>query len=79
MAIRAYRTRENLTQDELAKILGIKKAYVSNIENQRDYVTLDQAIRFAEAFKEPKDLRMTFALQDMVDRTGVNIKVKLVA
>lgn len=79
MAIRAYRTREDLTQEELANKLGVKKSYISNLENQRDFVTLDQAIRFAKVFKEPTSLWMTFALQDMVDRTGVSAKVKLVA
>lgn len=79
MAVRAYRTREGLTQEELANKLGVKKSYISNIENQRDFITLEQAIRFAKAFKEPESLWMTYALQDMVDRTGRNLKVKLVA
>ncbi len=79
MALKAYRTREDLTQEQLATKLDVKKSYISNIENQRDYVTLEQAIRFAKVFKEPAGLWMTFALQDMVDRTGVHAKVKLVA
>lgn len=79
MAVKAYRTREGLTQEQLAEKLGLKKSYISNIENKRDFVTLEQAIRFAKAFKEPAKVWMTFALQDMVDRTGVDVKVKLVA
>lgn len=79
MALRAYRTREDLTQEELAEMLEVKKSYISNIENKRDFVTVEQATRFAKIFKEPVSIWVTFALQDLVDRAGVNAKVKLVA
>lgn len=78
MALKAYRTREDLTQEELANMLDVKKSYISNIENKRDFVTVEQATKFAKAFKEPANIWVTFALQDLVDRAGVNAKVKLV-
>lgn len=75
MALRAYRTREDLTQSELAEILGVKKSYISNLENKRDFVTLEQAIKFANAFKEPVTIWMRWAIQDMIDRTGESVEV----
>ena len=79
MTLRAYRTRESLTQEELADKLGTKKDYISNLENKRDFVTVDQAMKFAKRLKEPFNVWVTVALQDMVDRAGVGAKVKLVA
>ncbi len=79
MAIRAYRTREDLTQQELADLVGVKKSYISNIENKRDFVSIEQAAKFARAFKEPVDLWMTWAIQDQINRAGEKFKIKLVA
>lgn len=79
MALRAYRGSMEMTQEELAKKLGVKKSYISNLENKRDFVTVEQAIRFAKIFREPVMLWMGYALQDMVNRAGVNVRVKLIA
>jgi transcriptional regulator with XRE-family HTH domain len=79
MALRAYRTREDLTQQELADLVGVKKSYISNIENKRDFVSIEQAAKFARAFKEPVDLWMTWAIQDQINRAGEKFKIKLVA
>lgn len=79
MALRSYRTREDLTQQELADLIGVTKSYISNLENKRDFVTVEQAAKFARAFKEPVTIWMTFAIQDMVDRSGVVARVKLFA
>ena len=79
MAIRAYRTREDLTQQQLADLVGVKKSYISNIENKREFVSAEQAARFARAFKEPVDLWMTWAIQDQINRAGEKFKIKLVA
>lgn len=75
--VRGYRTREDLTQEELAKKLKVKKSYISNIENRRDFVTLEQAIRFAIALKEPIEVWAKVALQDMINRAGLSAIVEL--
>lgn len=75
--VKAYRTRESLTQEEFASIVGVKKSYISNVENQRDYVTIEQAIRFATALNEPVNLWIKVALQDMILRAGYNCEIEL--
>lgn len=75
--VRGYRVREDLTQEELAKKLKVKKSYISNIENSRDYVTLEQAVRFANLLNEPIELWAKVVLQDMINRSGLNAVVEL--
>lgn len=77
--VKGYRTRIGLTQEQLALKLGVTKSYISNIENKRDLVTVEQAKKFAKTLKEPIELWVQVALQDMIDRAGIDAKVKLVA
>lgn len=75
----AYRSREDLTQAELAKKLGISKAYLCDLEKKRRFVSVEMAKNFAKKLKEREELWVETALQDMVDRAGIKARVKLVA
>jgi transcriptional regulator with XRE-family HTH domain len=77
--VRAYRAREELTQEQLAKKLKVTKAYISNLENKRENVTVEQAKKFATILKEPVNFWVTTALQDMIDRAGIKARVELAA
>lgn len=77
--LRAYRTREDLTQQELAEKLGVTKSYISDLENKRRLVTVEQATIFAKKLKEPEKIWVEVALQDMLNRAGVAGTVKIVA
>lgn len=79
LILKAYRAREELTQEQLAKKLKVTKSYVSNIENKRENVTVEQAKKFATALKEPVNVWVTTALQDMIDRAGIKARVELAA
>ncbi len=52
MLFRAYRTRNDLTQEEVADILGIGKSLVSDIENERKTLSLTKCIEFAKKLGE---------------------------
>jgi putative transcriptional regulator len=77
--IKAYRMREDLTQEQLAEKLGIKKAHISNLENDRESVTVDIAIKYSKKLKEPVNMWVEIALQDILHKAGLKAKVKLVA
>lgn len=77
MALRAYRTREDLTQEELALKLGVSKQYVSDIENKRRFVSVEKAYEYAVTLGESKKYFVMLALQDMVDQCGLNYKVSV--
>ncbi len=49
IALRAYRTRENLTQKELSKITGIPQHQISEMENGKRAVSEARARKLAKA------------------------------
>jgi transcriptional regulator with XRE-family HTH domain len=54
--IRAYRTRNDLTLEALAKIIGQSKSYVSDLEHDRKPVSITQLRVFAEKMGESVEL-----------------------
>ena len=50
-ALRGYRYREDLKQDELAKLLGTKQSYISALENAKEPIGKAMAKKLAEIFK----------------------------
>ncbi len=48
-ALRAYRTREGLTQDQLAKLAGIPRRHISDMENGRRPIGKENARKLAKA------------------------------
>ena len=49
IALRAYRTREDLTQRELAEKVGIPQRHISEMENGKRPIGKEMAKRFSEA------------------------------
>jgi transcriptional regulator with XRE-family HTH domain len=49
VALRAYRTRENLTQKELAARTGIPQHHISEMENGKRPIGKERARKLAEA------------------------------
>ena len=53
--IKKIRTRNNVTQVEIANILGVDRSFVSNIENGKNNPTLSTIANLAKALKVPVD------------------------
>jgi len=49
VALRAYRTRENLTQKQLASLTGIPQHHISEMENGKRGIGKDRARKLADA------------------------------
>jgi DNA-binding XRE family transcriptional regulator len=49
IALRAYRTRENLTQRQLAELTGIPQRHISEMENGKRGIGKEMARRLARA------------------------------
>lgn len=47
--IRAARQKQNLTQEELGKLVGVQKAQISKLESNTNNVTLDTVLRVFNA------------------------------
>lgn len=50
-AIKEARTRRNLTQEELGKLVGVQKAQISKLENNSGNVTIDTILRVFTALQ----------------------------
>jgi putative transcriptional regulator len=60
--IKEYRLRRDLTQDELAKAVGVSRQSINAIERERYVPSLPLAIRFARFFNCP--MEELFQLQE---------------
>jgi DNA-binding XRE family transcriptional regulator len=49
VALRSYRSREGLTQKQLAELTGIPQHHISEMENGKRSIGKERAKRFAEA------------------------------
>lgn len=66
-AIRQTRKERHITQEELGKLIGVKKAQISRIENNASNVTFDTMFRVFTALKA----KVTFR----VDIPNINISL----
>lgn len=51
VALRGYRTREDLTQVQLAELTGIPRRHISEMENGKRSIGKEREKRLAEALK----------------------------
>ena len=75
----AHRQAEELSQADFARLLGISKSHLSDIECGRKAISPDRAARFARALELSEAQFVRLALQDIVDRAGLRFKVQAVA
>lgn len=79
MFMRANRTLFDLTQNKMARKLGISKTKLIHIEKGRRLVTPKEALKFTRKLKIPSKLAIKLSLQDQVSKLNMGIKVELVA
>ncbi|QIW09169.1 helix-turn-helix transcriptional regulator [Francisella sp. LA112445] len=75
--IASLRKCGELTQVELAKKLGVSKQYLCDIENNRKSVSVDKAIKIAQALGQSKRLLVELALQEMLNKNHLNYSISL--
>jgi len=72
----AHRQGEEMSQAEFARLLGISKSHLSDIECGRKAVSPDRAARFARVLQMSEAQYVRLALQDIVDRAGLAFRVQ---
>lgn len=78
-AVEALRVRDEITQVAFAKVIGISRQYLCDVEKGRRLVSPEQAARFAKAFGHPAHVLVQLALQDAVRASGLTLKVSVEA
>jgi len=76
-AITAIRKCENISQTENARLLKISRQYLWDIENGRTFVSPKQAAHFARILGYSEKQFVKLALQDSINRGGLNFIVNI--
>jgi DNA-binding XRE family transcriptional regulator len=79
MFMRSLRGLHDLTQSEAAKLLGISKGTLCDIEKGRQLVSPTLAKKIAKKFKYPEIVAIQASLQDQLRKAKVKYTVQLVA
>ncbi len=75
----AIRESEHWSQAELAKVLGISRHNLSDIENERRGVSPVKAISFAKKLGMSQNYFLELAVSDQLKRSGIRIKSLAIA
>jgi transcriptional regulator with XRE-family HTH domain len=67
-----------LTQEQFGKLLGVKRAYICDLEKGRTDVSIEQAIHFAKKLGRSKMLFVQLVIQEQCKQNGLNLEVKLI-
>jgi transcriptional regulator with XRE-family HTH domain len=78
-ALSALRKCEEQSLAEFAKILVISRAHLCDIEQGRRMVSLERAVRFAEALQQSESQFARLALQDQIRAAGLKLKITVEA
>lgn len=77
--LEAIRLGEDMTQPHFAKILGISKSHLNDIEKGRKVVSAGRAAYFAEILGYSKKQFVRLSLQAILDHEGIKMKVSVQA
>ncbi len=75
VAIKATREGEGLSQVEFTRLLGISRSHLCDIEKGRKGVSPERAAEFARKLGYSERQWVRLALQDLVDRVGLSLKI----
>lgn len=73
--IKSWRLGEEMTPVEFAKILGISKQRVNDLEHNRYGVSIEMCKKIAQKIDLPAKWLIKIELQYQLDKEGVNLKV----
>ena len=69
-AVEALRVRDKITQVAFAKMIGISRQYLCDVEKGRRLVSPEQAARFAKAFGHPAHVLVQLASKTPFEPAG---------
>lgn len=75
--LRNIRETDELTQAEVADVVGVTRAHICDIEKGRKFVSPERAARFAKALGYSEAQFVRLALQDQVRAAGLKMTVRI--
>lgn len=73
----AIREGEDMTQNDFAKLLGVSRQYLCDIEHGRRCISPKAAASYAKKLGYSQDQFVRLCLQDLLDRDGVKLTISL--
>lgn len=73
----SIRQGEEMSQVEFAKLLGVSRQYLCDIEHGRRSVSPKKAAAFAKKLRYSPQQFVRLCLQDLVNRDGLKLKVDI--
>lgn len=77
--LNSIRQSDEMTQEQMAKKLGVTKGHLSQIENGRKFVSPDRAQTFAKKLGYSEVMFIKLSLQDQLTRVKLPYKVEIEA
>lgn len=74
----SIRQADNISQVDFAKKLKITKQHLCDIEHERKSISPKLAANYAKILGYSKEQFIRLALQDLVDRDGLNVEVEVI-
>jgi transcriptional regulator with XRE-family HTH domain len=75
--MKTYRLTEDMTLAELSKKLKISVSHLSDIENERKFVSIERAKEFARRLGDSEKYFVLIAVKDLLRRADCNYEVEL--
>lgn len=73
----SIRQGEEMSQVEFAKLLGVSRQYLCDLEHGRRFVSPKAAAKYAKKLGYSEQQFVRLCLQDLVDRDGLNLKIEV--
>src|SRR3990167_570268 len=74
----AIRQSDEISQIDFAQKLDITKQHLCDIEHERKSISPKLAAKYAEILGYSKEQFIRLALQDLIDREGLNVQVEII-
>ena len=74
----AIRQADEISQVDFAKKLNITKQHLCDIEHGRKSISPKLASKYAEILGYSKEQFIRLALQDLVDREGLEVQIEII-
>ncbi len=75
--LRTHRLGEEFSQTDFADFLGISKQRLSDLENDKGNVSIKLCKELAIKIGVPAEWLASLALQDMINKEGLNLKIAI--
>lgn len=75
--LRTYRFSEEMTLAELSKKLKISVSHLSDLENERKFVSIERAKEFASRLGDSEKYFVLVAVKDLLRRANCHYEIEL--